>query len=39
MQQKLEKQVELTRDFWRNKVVEGNLYSGKILRAALLHNN
>ena len=34
MQHKLEKQVELTRDFWRNKVLGGNSRSGKIIRAA-----
>jgi len=39
MQHKLEKKVELTRDFWRNKVVEGNSCSGTMLRAALLRNN
>ena len=34
----LEKKVEIVRDFWRNKVVEGSTRSGKMLRAALLKN-
>ena len=33
---KLEEKVELVRNFWRNKVVEGGSRSGKILRAALI---
>ena len=31
----LEEKVELVRNFWRNKVVEGGSRSGKMLRAAL----
>ena len=34
----LEKKVEIVRDFWRNKVVEGSTRSGRMLRAALLKN-
>lgn len=36
LQRKLEVQVEIVRDFWRNQVVEGGSRSGKMLRAALL---
>ena len=32
----LEEKVELVRDFWRNKIVEGSCRSGQILRAALI---
>lgn len=32
----LEKKVEVVRNFWRNKVVEGGSRSGQILRAALI---
>lgn len=32
----LEGKVELVRDFWRNKLVEGSSRSGQILRAALI---
>ena len=34
--QKLEEKIELVRNFWRNKVVEGGTRSGQILRAALI---
>ena len=36
LQCELEKKIEVVRDFWRNKVVEGGSRSGLILRAALL---
>ena len=36
LQHKLQTQIEVVRDFWRNQVVEGGCRSGKILRAALL---
>lgn len=36
LKHKLENEVELVRDFWRNQIVEGGSRSGKILRAALL---
>ena len=36
VQHKLENEIEVVRDFWRNKVVEGGSRGGKILRAALL---
>ena len=32
----LEKQVETVRDFWRNKVVEGDSRSGRMFRNALI---
>ena len=32
------KKVETVRDFWRNKVIEGDLRGGKILQASLLQN-
>ena len=32
----LEKRIEVVRDFWRNKVVEGGSRSGVMLRAPLL---
>ena len=32
----LEKQVETVRDFWRNKVVEGDSRSGRMLRNSLI---
>ena len=32
----LEQKVELVRNFWRNKIIEGNSRSGQMLRAALL---
>ena len=32
----LERKVELVRNFWRDKVVEGKTRSGKMLRAALI---
>lgn len=38
-QHQLESKVECIRDFWRNKVVEADSRSGKMLRAALLRNN
>lgn len=34
--QELEEKIELVRNFWRNKVVEGGTRSGQILRAALI---
>lgn len=36
VQHKLETEIELVRDFWRNKVVEGGSRGGKLLRAALV---
>ena len=36
LKNELERKVETVRDFWRNKIVEGNSWSGKILRAALI---
>lgn len=36
MKSKLEERVELVRNFWRNKIIEGGSRSGKILRAALI---
>lgn len=36
LQYKLEEEVELVRNFWRNKIIEGASRSGRILRAALL---
>ena len=38
IQHRLESKVEITRNFWRNKIIEGNCHAGKILRAALLHS-
>ena len=38
LKNEMEKTVEVVRDFWRNKVVEGESRSGKILRAALIRN-
>ena len=38
IQYRLESKVEITRDFWRNKIIEGNCHAGKILRAALLRS-
>ena len=35
LKSELEQQVEVVRDFWRNKVIEGSSRSGRILRAAL----
>lgn len=32
----LESKIEVVRDFWRNKVVEGESRSGRILRASLI---
>ena len=32
----LEGQIEIVRNFWRNKIVEGDTRSGRILRAALI---
>ena len=34
----LERQIETVRDFWHNKIVEGDSRSGRILRAALIRN-
>lgn len=34
----LEGQIEVVRDFWRNKIVEGGTRSGRILREALIRN-
>ena len=34
----LEGQIEVVRDFWRNKIVEGGTRSGRILRASLIRN-
>lgn len=39
LKHKLEEKVELVRNFWRNKVVEGGSRSGKILRASLIRKN
>lgn len=36
LKKELEGKVELVREFWRNKVVEGSSRSGQILRAALV---
>lgn len=36
LKSELEQQIEVVRDFWRNKVVEGSSRSGRILRAALI---
>lgn len=38
IQHQLESKVEVTRNFWRNKIIEGNSSAGKILRAALICN-
>ena len=32
----LEEKIELVRDFWRNKIVEGGSRSGRMLRASLI---
>ena len=32
----LEDQIEVVGNFWRNKIIEGNTRSGRILRAALI---
>ena len=39
MKHKMEEKLEIVRNFWRNKVVEGGSRSGKMLRAALIRNN
>ena len=36
LKNELERKVETVRDFWRNKIVEGNSRSGNMLRAALI---
>lgn len=36
LKSELEGQIEVVRNFWRNKIVEGGTRSGKILRAALI---
>lgn len=36
IEHKYAKKVEVVRDFWRNKIVEGDSRGGKILRASLL---
>lgn len=36
LKNELEGQIEVVRNFWRNKVVEGSSRSGRILRAALI---
>ena len=36
LQHRLETQVELVRNFWRNQIVEGDSRSGRMLRAALI---
>jgi len=35
----MEKTVEVVRDFWRNKVVEGGSRAGLMLRASLLRKH
>ena len=32
----LDGKIEIVRDFWRNKIVEGGSRSGKMLRASLI---
>ena len=39
LKHELEEKVELIRNFWRNKVVEGSSRSGLILIAALIRNS
>ena len=39
MKTDLERKIELVRDFWRNKIVEGTTRSGKILQASLMKNS
>ena len=36
LQHRLETQIELVRNFWRNQLVEGDSRSGRMLRAALI---
>ena len=36
LKNELDERIELVRDFWQNKVVEGGSRSGQILRAALV---
>ena len=36
IEQAYAKRVEVVRDFWRNKIVEGDSRGGRILRASLL---
>ncbi len=38
LKNKLENEIEIVRNFWRNKIVEGKSRSGKILRESLLRN-
>ena len=38
IQDELETRVETVRDFWRNKIIEGESRGGQILRAALFRN-
>ena len=38
IEHKLVSKIEIVRDFWRNKIVEGDSRGGKILRASLLRN-
>lgn len=39
LQNRLQTQTEVVRDFWRNKIFEGGSRGGKILRASLLWND
>lgn len=39
IQHSLKAQVDKTREFWRNQIIEGNSRAGKILRAALVRKN
>ena len=34
----LEDQIETVRDFWRNKIIEGDSRAGRMVRAALIRN-
>ena len=36
LENKLQTETEVVRDFWRNKIIEGDSRGGKILRASLL---
>lgn len=39
LQHEMKRQVQHSRQFWRNQIMEGESRSGRILRAALLRND
>ena len=39
MQHSLKAQVDKTREFWRNQIIEGSSRAGRMIRAALLRKN